>query len=239
MKKTLYFSTFGLALILGFFFFQPAHASSDTSKCIVTIKKFLLKNRSGEWITVPGIKGEADLLAEEPLIFFVNHERVPSGKYVNFKIVLSETLKLSGSDRRHKTLEGGEITVNGTASSMSDLPGEVTSIKVIKPNINEQLEGIMTQHLNFDFEDRDDEMEIYSKRNYLKPFKIEEHTSIHVWVTISPEGTMHYGFKNSIKRGIPAESLMYFIPPGKIKDLSITVKSSSLFVPEDAIVWDF
>ena len=224
--------------------FQPLFlvsclAAGDATKCVATIKGVYFRKVTGEWVLVKDSSREADLLAEEPALSFINYNRVPSGKYVNVKIVLSETFKVTGKGGNNMTKQGGEITVAGTAIHGRDLPGTINSLEVTAPTWSDQAQGEIIEHLNLDFEDRNDFIEIFPRRNFEKPFRVKKGSAVHVWMTMSLNRTVYFAFTNMIKRKVPKENVMYFIPPDQIDELSITVDSASTFASGDEIEFNF
>ena len=132
-------------------------AVGDASQCVMTVKKIELKNRAGDWIVLTDEEQPLDLFSQNPSITVVNKGRLAPGVYVNCKITLSEIFAVAGSDGPNMTREGGQITVGGTAAKAFDLPGEITSLNEVSPTWNTKSEGVMTEHLNLNYEDRDDE----------------------------------------------------------------------------------
>lgn len=229
-----------LMLVAIFFMGEEcAFAAGDPTECKVTVKQVFLKTVSGSWVLVKKSEREADLMAEEPILSFINYDRVPPGKYVNFKIVLSETVKVSGRDGGNMTREGGEIIVGGTAAKASDLPGDIASLKTISPTWNDQKPGAIIEHLNLDFEDSNDTMEIYPKRNFQKPFIVKKGSAVHIWLTVNLNHTIYFAFPNSIQKGVPKVNSMYFIPPSTIDDVSLISDSVSKFASEAEVAFDF
>ncbi len=214
-------------------------AAGDATKCVVVIQGVYFKKFSGAWVKVKDSSREVDLLAEEPLLSFINFDRVPPGRYVNLKIVLSETFKVSGKDRNNMTKAGGEITVGGTAAKGRDLPGEINSLAVTAPTWNDQSKGEITEHLNLNFEDRDDTIEIYPRRIFDKPFHIKKASAVQIWMTMNLNQTIYFAFTNMIKKGVPKEKVMYFIPPNQIKELTVMVDSVSSIASGDDIEFNF
>ena len=220
-------------------FLSLSFAAGNAVKCVVMIKKVLNKKVSGEWVPVPDSAREADLLVEEPLLSFINTNKVPSGRYVNFKIILSETVKVTGKDGNNLTKEGGEITVGGTAVNSSELPGNITSFRVASRVWNIQELGLITEHLNLNYEDRNDTMEIYPRRNFQPSFVIRQGSSVTLWMTVNLDHTIYFAFPNSISKAVPKENVMYFIPPNEIDDVSLTVDAVSSLASGDEIAFDF
>ncbi|HTL70706.1 MAG TPA: DUF4382 domain-containing protein, partial [Candidatus Eisenbacteria bacterium] len=79
----------------------PARASfsgGEAVRCVVTVKKVLLKNRAGDWLTLSDAEYPIDLAGEQASFTVENKGRLPAGDYENFRIVLSETFKVAGVD---------------------------------------------------------------------------------------------------------------------------------------------
>ncbi len=77
-----------------FCFSVNVQATDEPYKCVITIESVLLKKDSGEWITIIDPDHQVDLMHQDPTVsFFNNGRRVPPGKYSNFKILLSKTIK--------------------------------------------------------------------------------------------------------------------------------------------------
>lgn len=235
-----YFLTFPASIAVSLVIFcASSFAVGDATKCEVTVQAIFLKNISGDWIKIKDSSRQANLMVEEPLLSFINYDRVPPGKYVNFKVILSETFKISGKDGDNFTKAGGEITVGGTAIKASALPGTITALKVTSPVWNTEKEGEITEHLNLDFEDQNDTIEIYPRRNFQKPLLIKKGSAVHIWMTISLTRTIYFAFPNMIKRGVPKENVMYFLPPEGVDDVSMSVDAASRFASEDEVEIDF
>ena len=70
----------------------PCPAAGTPGEYLVTIKSVELKNTASKWVTVIRPDKQADLANQEARItFFNNSGRVPPGRYINFKILLSNT----------------------------------------------------------------------------------------------------------------------------------------------------
>ena len=230
---------FCIAGVVFLFATNPSFALGEPSECKVIVKKVLLKNISNDWVPVALPEHEADLLSEDSIVSFVNFDKIKPGKYVNIKVVLSETFKISGRIGNNFTRAGGEITVGGTAVRSSDLPGDITSIRIVSPTWDKQKEGEVIEHLNLDYEDTNDTMEIYPKRNFQKPFLVKKGTAIHIWVTVNLSHTLYFAFPNSIRKGLPAENVMYFIPPTLIDEVGIAAGPVSNYASGDEVAFDF
>jgi len=98
-------------------------AAIDPASCVVVIESIELKNSSGQWITVASPDHPVDVVAQEPGFSFFNNGKVPPGRYVNFRINLSERFKvfiLNGKNFRpvpvkfKKSVSGEKIEIYGT-----------------------------------------------------------------------------------------------------------------------------
>lgn len=77
----------------------PAEAE-DPSRYLVTIQSVSLKREDGTWLTVSQPDHPVDLVNQEAAVAFFNNGRVPSGKYVNFRLILSNIVFCAGEDAR-------------------------------------------------------------------------------------------------------------------------------------------
>ena len=93
--------TMTLRLVLVFVsmlvFSQDLYAAGDPSECVITIETVALKNGEGKWVTVANPDHEVDLVTQEAGLSFFNNGRVPAGRYVNFRILISKRFKVLDS----------------------------------------------------------------------------------------------------------------------------------------------
>ena len=211
--------------------------AGDPAYLGVTIKKVQLKNRNGDWVTLAEPNKTIDLRGDEPVAEFVNKNRVPAGEYVNVKITLSETFHISGSDGKNLTKQGGEITVAGSAAKAADLPGDLTSVRQSAPTWNTLSEGEITEHLSLDYEDRDDMMEIYGKREFKKPLAIKEGSEVRVTMGIELRDTLHFVWPNFFS-GLTEEA-MYFLPPKDVSEVSVKSGATTVLLTSESLEWAF
>lgn len=233
----------GIAVMAVLFFAGAPEVRAETtiSRFIVTVKKVELKDASGVWVALAEPNAPIDLLAEEqPIIFrMTNDGRVPSGTYVGVRITLSETVKFSGFSNENKTKEGGVLTLGGTASKSSDIErNEVTTFRQDAPTWNVETEGLMTQHLNLDFEDRDDFMQITSKRPFAKLFTVKEKSTIKVSMILDVRRNVYYAWTDYFS-GISSKAAMYFLPPADVSELIVKSDSMTAFLTGEMLEWTF
>ena len=223
--------------LLFFFTSTPCFAVGNASQCVITIKKIELKNTAGDWLVLTDKEQKLNLFSQDPAITVVNKGKIAPGTYINCRITLSETLSVAGSDGPNMTKEGGEITVGGTAARISELPGEISSLKEVSPAWNTQSEGLITEHLNLNYEDRDNVMSIYSKRDFNRQLAVKEGSTIRVILRIDLKKTIYFVWANYFK-GFPPKDTIYFLPPNEISELSVKVDAITALATGD-IEWTF
>lgn len=216
---------------------SPCSAVGDATQCVMTVKKIELKNRAGDWLVLTDEEQPFDLFSQNPAITVVNKGRLAPGVYVNCRITLSETFTFAGSDGPNMTKEGGQITVGGTAARASELPGEITSLNEVSPTWNTQSEGIMTEHLNLNYEDRDEVMAIFSKKDFTRDLVVKEGSTIRVTLRLDLKKTVYYVWADYFN-GFPKKDTMYFLPPKDVSELSVKADAVTALATSD-IEWTF
>ena len=135
------------------------------------------------------------------------------------------------------TKKGGEITVGGTALRTSELPGEISSLKEASPVWNNQSEGEITEHLNLNYEDRNNVMSIYSKRDFKRELPVKEGSSIKVILRVDLRRTINFVWANYFKT-FPSKDTLYFLPSNEVSELSVKVDAVTALATSD-IEWLF
>lgn len=228
-----------LAALLCVVYGTPALAEGDATRFIITVLKVELKDASGNWVKIAEPNKAANLLADDPLLQMTNNGSIPPGTYVNFRITLSETIRFSGNDGENKTLEGGVLTLGGTASKSSDMPrNEIKTFVQDIPTWNTAAEGLMTEYLNLDYEDRDDVMEITGRRLFTKPIVVKEKSMIKVAMGLDLKRSVHYAWPDYFS-GITSKEAMYFLPPKEVAEVTVKVDAKTALVTGEAIEWAF
>ncbi len=223
-------------------FSTVAHAASDPvtpSKCVVTIERFELKNNTGEWITVISPDLQVDLAVKDPTLSFSNAGgKIPPGNYINFRIILSETFKVSGKDHENLTKEGGDVTISGTAHELRDLPGVFTAYKETEPTWNLASEGAFKIHLNFNSADSDEEMTLTRRRDFAEALEIKKGSFVYVWFLMDLQKTLYFAEAASLSNGWPKDRAFYFLPPKQIDTVLLTVDGRKEEMKgDDVVLW--
>lgn len=219
----------------------PAIFASQAEKFVITIVKVELKSVDGRWLTILEPDKEVDLANAEPTIsFFNNQGKVPAGKYANFRITLSETIRFAGFEKNHVTREGGRAVLTGTAARASDLPGEFTAFAESAPTAGEGTPpGTVTLQLNLNHGDSDDVMTIYGKRDFVTPFEIRKGSFVKFWFDLDLEDCVHYAWPGAFTDDVPARDVVYALPPKEITQFTVMVDDREETLSPEAIVLEF
>lgn len=227
-----------VVLITSLAFCGTSRANGDITKCFVKVLAIKLKDTTQDWHTVT-INKEINLLSDDTSFSFTNEDQLPPGNYLNFRIVLSETVKVSGSDGKNLTKEGGEITIGGTAAKASDMPqNEILSFKQTSPTWNTEKEGVMKIHFNFDHEDFDDFMEIYPKKDFAKPLTIQKGSVVRVSFLWDLRNLMQYVWEDYFS-GIKSDQAMFFLPSKDVSEVSLKSDAQVVLLTADSLDMEF
>lgn len=96
-----------------------AHAAASPAACVITLAKVELKHADGRWVTVLEPDHPVDIVREEPSFALFNDGRVPAGAYVNFRITLTDRVKITTDEgvvfrqALSRPGRGPEITASG------------------------------------------------------------------------------------------------------------------------------
>lgn len=236
MKKTAAILAF-LTLAAG-----AAYATGDASRFIVRVEKIELQSASGAWVTLAEPKADVEITTEgAALLETKNAGLVPPGEYQNVRITLSETVRFAGRDEKYFTKEGGEITIGGTSSKAADLGTlEIKTFKTAKPTLTETEaeHGLVTQHLNLDFEDRDDVSTIATTRPFKKKLAVKEGSSLRVSLGLDVRGTVRYAWKDFFS-GFASEPAVYYLPNPGVSEVIVKCDTQTLLITSEALAWEF
>ncbi|HTL71393.1 MAG TPA: hypothetical protein VL404_08900 [Candidatus Eisenbacteria bacterium] len=221
---------------------HPAFAAGS-AKFAVTIEKVELKNAQSEWITIIRPDRLVDLINEEPVVSFFNNDgRIPAGRYVNFRVTLSETVRIAGRIKgANCTRADGAAVLGGTAARVSDLPGEITSFKETSPTWREggpEDVGDVSLKLNLDHEDEDDVMTISCRADFETPVEVKKGDFIKVWFDVTAADAVRDALPGAFGPGVPARHAMYALPP-PVEELVLTVGETDHAVTGRDVVFDF
>ena len=202
-----------------------------------------IRQTDGTWVTVAQPNQEIDLAsvaAGATAASLAAGVSVPPGQYDNFKIVVSETVKFSGSDGANYSNSGGAITIAGAdaaAASTATWAGFPPNANLTETTesytANLGSKGEVTATLDLDAGDADNYMEIYASANLGTPMTVTSDSSVSMFFDFDTQGTVIYndmgGFNN----------VMYFTPPQAGTQFGITVDGVTTTVTEANMRIDF
>lgn len=81
---------FSAVLLLLALISPPIEAQETALAYVITIENVELKATSGAWVSVVRPDKQVDIANEVAEVSFINHDRVPSAEYVNFRITFLE-----------------------------------------------------------------------------------------------------------------------------------------------------
>ncbi len=224
------------ALLLWTLACAPVHAA-EPLEYTVTLKKFELKNNTGQWITVIEPDRPVDLAQEEAKVSLFNTSgRVPDGNYINFRITLSESVRVQGRQGIYVTKEGGSVELGGSAVTPDDLPDKIDELKEVAPSL--ALEGspgaLKVRFLLNPEAGRDDAITLSRKNDLPEPFEVRKGSFIYAIAVADLDGAVHYAQKHHFGRSVPDRHAMFAWPIRRVHEIKLTVDNrSAVLAPDD------
>ncbi|MFC1754644.1 DUF4382 domain-containing protein [Thermoproteota archaeon] len=222
----------------------------------MTVQAVKMRNAStGTWVTIAEPNEEIDIasVAQNGGVAgtFAANISIPVGTYDNFKLQLSETMKVSGNDGTNYTRQDGAVTINGsdgnaasTASWVAALP-EATMVESVD-TYSGSAEGEVTVTINLDAGDADGYIEIYydDTSNPAISITVTESSEISMWFDFDTVGTiLYYTNGECISDGFTEDGtgngLCIFIPPQTGTQFQITVDGATTTITEPTMRIDF
>lgn len=233
--------------ITGFIFFiftGESFAAADQAAATykATVQRMELKNDAGNWVTIATPNKEIDIAAVGAGAVagsFLNDASIPIGNYVNFRLTISETMKVAGHDGTNYTNAGGSAVLTGSAATSADLFGLITAFSGASTTLSTTAEGEMSIQINLDSGDADDYIQIYKTTDLTTPISIKVNSTVSLWADFDTQDTVHYVAAGGFGPGIPATNAMYFTPPGTGTQMSITVDGVTTTVTEAQMTMAF
>lgn len=201
----------------------PAFADGVPSHYVVTIEKIELKTEEGRWVTVIQPDKQVDLIESEARVAFFNNGRVPEGRYLNFRITLSDRVKVAGQDHASWIREGGEQVLGMSANVLSEFTGVFGTIRERSPVYTDD----KTQAGYSTFEYRpangsDGEMTLTGRRDF-DSMTVHADSFISVLFIFDFSGTVRFTEAGSFTRNTPARDTIVVMPPRQVQEVRVTV----------------
>ena len=219
--------------------------NTDTYK--ITVQSIQLKNTDGQWVTIATPNQELDIAAVSSgavAASFLNKASIPAGSYDNFKLVISETMKVSGSDvdggTTYYTRSGGAVTITGddsnaasTSTWVGALPNATLAETTDTATTVLRQKGEVTYTLDLKASDGNDYIEIYSTTDLATPITVNVNSTISMWFDFDTAGTVHYQLIGA------GDHAVFYTPPGEGTAFSITVDGTTSTITADQMRLDF
>ena len=234
---------FLILVAIGWFFagfISDSFAAGDADVYRVTVMSIQLLNTSDEWVTIATPNEEVNICnanAGEVARSFASDAQVPVGSYKNFRIRLSETMTVSGSDGAHYTTSGGRVTLvgDGTCASTVDWGSYPPTAQVTlsegaeshTTTASQQGETIFTLDLNPG--DGNNYIDISCKTGQSTPVVVKSDSAMNMWFDFDTRNTVHWDGGDT----------MYYTPPREGTAFGITVDGREITVTEGNMRIDF
>ena len=206
----------------------------------VYLKKFELKNNTGQWITVIEPDRPVDLVEEEARISLFNTAgRVPDGNYINFRITISETVKVQGRDEIHVTKNDGSVELIGDAEGPEDLPSKITGFRENSLSCaSEGSPGPMKVKFSLNSKaGRDDAITLTRKWDFPEPMEVRNGSFIYAIMVPRLEDSVRHAQKHFFKTSVPDHDAMFAWPIRQVEQVKLTVDEKSVEMgPDDILV---
>ncbi len=217
-----------------------ARAEGPVTECLAHLKAVFLKSIRGQWIQIWTGDDEIDLLnSKAPFFTLTNKGNIPPGQYINIRFRFGEKFVVTGSDGPYSTRAGGESVIGGSASTNERLPGEILLYKETKPTFSKTEPGPMTVRFDFDYQDRDDYIEITPRREFQAPFAITSKSQIRASLGFDFSSSIQFVIAGSLAAGIPTDRAVIFTFPKRVLEMVLRVDFKSRYVKGNDIVVEF
>ncbi|MFC1666340.1 DUF4382 domain-containing protein [Candidatus Omnitrophota bacterium] len=246
-----------IGLFLGMFFVSHCYAAGNADKYEVTILKIEFKETNGTWLTVSEPNQTVDIanvISGATAASLVGS--IPVGSYINFKLVLSETITFSGVDDSpadlslgYTTVDGGGVTMTGDNSAAAstetwDTPPDTDLTdglpdatmtetgETCAPGIG--VPGDITATLNLDAEDADNYIEISGRTDLTvaNAITVTENSTTSISFDFDTQGTVMWTDDGD-------GNVIIFLPPQEGTELIITVDGTPTTIQEANMKIDF
>ena len=191
-----------------------------------------LKRADGSWTAVAEPDHPVDLAAEEAgLSFFNNQGRVPEGGYVNFRVTLSDRVRVAGRDGDFYTAAGGEAEI-GTVAGPSGAPPKISSFREKVPTLSRRgPPGDVTLRLV----PGGGSLVLSGREDFGTPLRVAQGSFIGVWFTLDLKGTLRRASPGEFGPGSPERDAMVFLPWRRVQGATVTIDGATRTLDADAV----
>ncbi|MEI8345439.1 MAG: hypothetical protein WCG06_05135 [Candidatus Omnitrophota bacterium] len=202
-----------------------ACACSAAQQYKITLVRLELKNISGRWIKVFEPDTLVDLIDQKPALAFFNNGRIPPGRYVNFRLSISQTVRVSGRDGAHSTLAGGYTVVKTAAADLSKAAPEQWRYEPLADSAGTQAEA---QLMKVEFarlaqgSSAQSPIVLSAARDF-EGLTVENGTFIRLGFLLDFDGTICDASASDLARSTAQKPFLYALPPKSASDAVLTV----------------
>lgn len=231
MKRQIFLKVAVLNILFIALFFLCCSYAGDATTYKITVQEVkLLKSDGVTWVTIASPNQEIDIASASAGAtagsFFSD---IPAGDYINFELVVSETMKFSGTDGGHNTRQGGTITITGNdASDASTATWAADPPNATLTEGNETCDGTageVTVTLDLDAGDADSYIEVRRGTNLTTPISVKSDSEISMYFDFDTQNTVHF-------EAAGGANIMYYTPPGAGTKFEITVDGVTTTITE-------
>lgn len=247
MKKMLFFKIAISAILFISMIFPYRSYAGDPTAYKVTVLSIQLKTSAGNWVTIASPNKELDIAsvgAGAVAGSFAPDTNIPAGDYVNFKIVLSNVIRFSGSDGAGRyTRAGGTLRLAGnpfipgsdsTATWTADPPiFQVGFVEGAEASFTADpaAQGEVTMTINLNLNNQQNLMEVLATNDLTTSISVKNNSTMSMFFDFNTLNTVHW---------IAAPgNVMYLLPPRQGTKFGITVDGTSYAITADTMKIDF
>ena len=240
-------------VILTLVFVPECFAQGDATTYKMTIQSVQLKSSTDNtWVTIATPNEEVDIVNDASgqntvAATISSGIAIPTGSYDNFKLVISETMTVAGSQGANFTAAGGAVTIGGGVNSETTVnwggfPPPNTTLTETVNSYSAAAAGEVTFTLDLDAGDADNYIEVYRNGDLGTPITITATSVISMWFDFDTQGTIVFVPAAGVGVGdtdLGADGIMTFSPPQSGTAFSIIVDGTTTTITEAQMRIDF
>ena len=250
-------------IIFSFVFVIPCFANGNPTHYKMTIQAIYVHDApSNTWVLVASPNQEVDIVGDSSgqnaVAASLGGISIPPGTYDNFKLRISETMKVTGSNGADYTKAGGVITITGltsSAASTADWPtdppgaGVVTMVETVDTLTTDSAQaGEVSMVLDLGAAkvggDSDNYIEVSGDNNINPPLTVTSTSQVSMWFSFDTQNTVQSLSNADLTIGmggtdVGGNGATIFLPPQAGTTFSITVDGRTESVSASGMRIDF
>ncbi|MFC1704362.1 hypothetical protein ACFL1E_06250 [Candidatus Omnitrophota bacterium] len=235
-------------------------AAGNPTSYKTTVQTVQLKSATtGSWITIASPNAEIDLVQDASgagtvAASFATDVTIPVDTYDNFKLIISETMQVTGCDGTDCTATNGALTLNGnnvcaastalwdTCGAQGIFTAGAVILEETADTYSNGSAGETTYTLNLHAEptDGDNFIELYRNGDLTTPITVTATSVISMWFDFDTIGTVRYiGAPGGGDTDLGSNGITMFLPPQEGSAFSITVDGATSSITADNMRIDY